>query len=808
VRTNKRIWLLAITLLLVVAPLAACGSGGGGTAQETEQGQSAWEDAPVTEALSADYKAVAENERFVLSLKESNLAIRLQDKKSGYVWSSVVDTPVEGENNESWNNFIQSGLAIEYFDKATTEPNRTDLLTEANKSVKVTSVGGGFQAQIRLLDLKLGFDLQVKLDGNQLVVSVPNASIREGGEAKLASVSAYPFLGATRKGDVPGYMFVPDGSGALIPLADNNNKYKLPYDAKIYGSNYGIDAIHRERVTNDPFQIHFPVFGIVHEAEKHAVFGVVENGQYNARIIAYPNGVNTQYNWITTKFLLRESYLQPTSRTMGGLIVSEKKRNTEDMQTRYFFLNGDEASYVGMAKTYRGYLERKGVLKREAAASGAASGAGETGVSSASEEAATDGSSEANDATKTDGAGAANTAAKTTAGTGGSSAANAEADGSSTGDIPLRLDVLGADTTNGLFSKQLVPMTTVSQLEAIAADAKRNGIGNLLVVYKGWNEGGLSGTSPYKVSFEGALGSSGDFKRLMQRMKDEGTQLYFYDDYTIAYDESTRFAARSDAMERLDKTVLALDTYKDVYDKMYYMSAAKAKAIHASNLAAYGGRGIGNVAVDSTGRILFSEWADGEVSPRKHTADTYASMMEQSTEKLNSLALYTPNDYMLKYAGQVLDVPLYSSQYIFTSESVPFAEMVLKGYKPYFAPYANFFANSAKERLRLIEYGAYPSYYVTHESSYKLKFTNSSDLYTSAYADWKDEIAGTYKMVNEALKKVEGATMDGREKLSEQVVKVTYSNGVQIVVNYGDADFAYGGTTVPGKGFKVIEVNS
>jgi hypothetical protein len=180
--------------------------------------------------------------------------------------------------------------------------------------------------------------------------------------------------------------------------------------------------------------------------------------------------------------------------------------------------------------------------------------------------------------------------------------------------------------------------------------------------------------------------------------------------------------------------------------------------------------------------------------------------MRRLSENTESVILYSPNDYMLEYADRVLNVPMHSSLYVYTSETVPFVQMVLKGYVDYFAPYANFFANSKEELLRMVEYGAYPSYYLTHESSYKLKFTNSDDIYTSAYKDWKEDIIATYQTMNGALKAVRDATIEDRIVPAPGVVKVVYSNGKAIVVNYTGADFDDNGTTVPAKGFKVIEV--
>jgi hypothetical protein len=710
--------------------------------------KAAFPDQPAAQnPLPSEYRKVAENDRLILKLKEDTLGIQIVEKQSGYMWSSEIEKP-DTDVNESWLNFIKSGLSIEYFEKEKDNSTRAELTSQANKSIQVKPIDNGFQATIRFNDLKIGMDLIVKLEDGQLVVEVPHKSILEGDQFKLASVFVYPFLGATKGGEIGGYMFIPDGSGALIKLADNQGKFKTPYESKIYGTNNGIDSIATDELynpSNPAFSAQFPVFGIVHGEKQHAMFGIVEKGQYNAKILSYPNGVFTPYNWTTAQFLIRESYLQPTSRSMGGIVVFEKTRNPEDMLIRYEFLENQDASYIGMAKSYRSYLIGKGDIQ---------------------------------EAPKTE----------------------------RNLDIPIHLDILGAETENGLFSKRLVPMTTVKQLESMLNQLHEEGVSRTSVVYKGWSDRGLSGTNPAPIGFEPALGSTSDFAKLNQQLKNQSGMLSYYTDFTTAYVDSKRFSARSDAARRIDKSLLTLPTYHEVYDTMYYMSAKYMEQVAKENLNGYKNKGIGSIAIDVTPYELFSEKAGGNNSSRSETAATYHKVMESLKTQVTSMAMYRPNDYMLRYADQLLDIPMDSSKYIFTSETVPFEQIVLKGYKDYFAKPVNFFANPQKNLLKMIETGSYPSYYLTNEPSFHLKHTNSSDVYASAFTDWKENIVKTYKLLNEALKPVQNATIEERTVLADGVIQVTYSNGKAIVVNYNDQSYEGKEGLVPALGYRLIEV--
>lgn len=117
------------------------------------------------------------------------------------------------------------------------------------------------------------------------------------------------------------------------------------------------------------------------------------------------------------------------------------------------------------------------------------------------------------------------------------------------------------------------------------------------------------------------------------------------------------------------------------------------------------------------------------------------------------LAFYRPNNYAWGYMDKYLDMPMYSSNYMFVTDTVPFLQIVLKGYSPYYATFSNFSHNPKEEVLRMIEFGAYPSFYLTKESAQLLLKTPSKGLYTSEFDIWKEEVIRQYKLVVDSLGK-------------------------------------------------------
>jgi hypothetical protein len=177
--------------------------------------------------------------------------------------------------------------------------------------------------------------------------------------------------------------------------------------------------------------------------------------------------------------------------------------------------------------------------------------------------------------------------------------------------------------------------------------------------------------------------------------------------------------------------------------------------------------------------------------------------MKEFLSKANQTSVSKPFAYLLG-ANRITDVALYSSQQKRFSDTVPFLAIVLSGYKDVFGRNANFFANTTNELLRLVDYHIYPSFYITNESSYYLLNTESEHIYTSRYLDWEEEIKRQYDFVNDALKHVVNEKIIKRVIIDAGFVKVSYSNGVIIYINYSGATKVDGIHQVDASSYKVV----
>ena len=169
-------------------------------------------------------------------------------------------------------------------------------------------------------------------------------------------------------------------------------------------------------------------------------------------------------------------------------------------------------------------------------------------------------------------------------------------------------------------------------------------------------------------------------------------------------------------------------------------------------------------------------------------------------------AFYLPNDYMFPYMYAYYDMPLTDSSYLYTTEVVPFLQIVLAGYVPMYGRALNFSPNLRADMLRHADFGVYPSFFLTHAPTSAILNTSSGWIFSSSYEQWGQEVEETYQWLNNLLSAVKGEQIVARETLSSGVVATTYSNGRQIVVNYNSAPFSDGSLIVDPENAIIREV--
>ncbi len=703
-----------LALALIVALLAlACAVPGAAT------------DA-LPEGVPASYALAAENASFALYVDPATLAFKLLDRRSGYLWHSGLDEIAEGDRlNRSWQAFARSGVSIEYLDARAV--NRRVSISNEQTTLAVTPIADGVSAQLTFDDygITLGITLQLEDDGVR--VEVPYSAIREDlPDVRLGRVYLYPFLGATRGGSIPGYMLVPDGSGSLIRFADSTRAHNMFY-GRYYGADLGMlgSAPWDSNVT-DPSTMTLPVFGIAHGEQQHAFLSVIERGAAYGELQVHPAGIITNFNFLYNAFVYNEPYFQATNRSGAGVTTVQRQSNAFDAVVHYRFLTGDQADYVGMARSLQRYLLDRGMLAR-----GDFSGP----------------------------------------------------------DIGIRLEFLGGDKEAVLLWHRFIPMTTIAQMRDILAALD---LPNPEVIYYGWQPGGANSMPPGALAVEGGLGSADELRGLAGEIAAAGGRLALYLDPQAALWGEPGYSPRTDLAMAI--TSVELTGYHRAYNNYFTLPALQQRFTPlAEDLAAPVSIGL---ALDGIGYTLYSDFRQQPPFTREQAIAAYQALLGAAPVRLG---FYQPNDYLLGLAQAYYDMPLGDNGYIYTSAPVPFLPIVLAGHMPAYGPALNFSSSRRDDMLRQVEYGVYPSYFLTHEPTANILNTLSYWIYTSSYAQWGEEARRTYAWMNALLSPVRGQEIIAHGELAPGVFATTYASGQQIIVNYTDAAFTTAGLTVPAK---------
>lgn len=687
-------------------------------------------------------KLIAENDNYKMYLTGSNLSVSIEDKRNGSLIETTVKEDREGINKQ-WIGFIKSGIVLNVID-GYNEAVQADLINN-NNLIEITEINNGFKADIAFPDFGFQFSINVNLFGDEMLVEIPDESIKETiSKYHIGAINVFPMMGHSYLGEKEGYMFIPDGNGALIYLDDKEGRLTGGYSQVVYGDDAGFKDQStqsllwgRYQTVNEAEYVLAPVFGMVHTSEEIGYLGIIEGGAERASIEAYSNGVKIPYNRIYPKFVLRRTFKQPTSNSSSGVVDDiEEDRIHYDIKVRYKFLRGNDANYVGLALSFRDYLIGELDFKKDES------------------------------------------------------------------DYNTRIDFIGTEREEWLFSTRNVTMTTIQNIRDIYADLKDEGITDILSIYKGWQKGGINKVPIEKYKADRNIGGTGDLTKLIIDVNESGSKLYLYHDLLrINPDE---FNTTFNVVKRIDKRLFEEPTYMQVYEDMLYLTPKRSNHYFEKLVNDYSKAGISYLALGGITNNIFTFSYSGNEYSRIYTKDAYESMLSKSDEKFGYL-LEQPFAYLWKYTDAFLDLPIGTSQYNFVDEEIPFLAISLKGIMPLYSEYMNFEANKEEFFLKLIEMGVYPSFLITWENSSKLIYTNSADIYSSEYSIYKDEIIRYTRALKEVNDAVKDAYIIGHEKLDSGMTIVTYDNGINIYVNYSNETQPIDGYTVEAMSYKVGE---
>ncbi|MGN0745913.1 MAG: DUF5696 domain-containing protein [Aristaeellaceae bacterium] len=756
-RRYKLLCLLA-ALLLMLLPAAVAEEGeGAAVAEPAVDAEAAGadetpaeEDNGLPEGVPETYRLVVEGSEYNLYLREDSMSVVVECRANGALMFSAVEDA--STISSSALGQAQSGVVMQYLaiGSSSISQETVDLISTGNTQVHTIdydyTVPNGFKATISYTNLGITFSVVVELEENDLKVSVPREEIRQEmyGSYSLSTLTLFPFMGASYLGGDTGYMLVPDGQGALIELKDNEKRYRsLYYDTPVYGSKIKDD---KNGAGNSPTTVStepdiMPVFGMAHTDKGIAFLGVIEQGDLGASIRAYPNGaVNLAYDRTSALFEYSYRFTQ-----MMGAAAGSGGMDARLPELRSFDIVQHFLFLSGEEANYTGMaVAYRNYLEEHGAF------------------------------------------------------ASARLD-----DFDVQLDVLGLEKENFVLGKQNVVMTTFEDAAVILADLKEKGAGSLSMVFRGWQEGGLSAALPTDdFNPAGALGGSKGLRTLLEGAASRKIDLYLEADF-LRMNADTHPVLSYSAFKKVDSQTWSRPTYGDVYETMYYLTPSKSLEIGQSVLEKLRQGGVKGVSLVSITSFLSDYYENNAVRDAVSMAECYSRLCHAASGSMNA-RLSAANAYLWPCATSLSDLPITGSDYIFTTCDVPFLAIALSGRIPCYAEYTNFQANTNRFFLRLVEQGIRPAFLLTMEDPIALKNTNSSNIYSSRYELYGDMIVSWSQELGALHEKLDGASIVGHEMLGD-MTHVTWSNGTEVFLNYGEDELTQDGVTVASMSYVVKE---
>lgn len=619
-------------------------------------------------------------------------------------------------------SFIAAGYTQEEYD--------TDMLL----------VAGASKAKQAIFNVTVDY----KLDGGDFIVEVPYQEMRYPADNPITYVTLLPMFNAAAT-DEEGFMFVPEGGGAIIRY--NNGKLSQnSYYANMYGWDWGSERTEVVHETKNSF----PVFGM--SRGDGSFICMVEGAEEYAGVMADISMRYNSYNWACVKYnVIHSDRYNVSAKTERLLYMFEKEMPDATIVQRYRFLDGND--YVSMAAAYGEYLREKHpelTLK----------GAAEEVPVSVELVGAID------KKVVKFGMPVDSVVAVTTF-----EDAQAIMDDLKENDV-RNLNIRFSGWMNGGVSQKVLSKVKVQRqlggmadMKKLIAYAKEE---NIPLYFDGvscfaYRSGLMEGFVPYR-----------DAARLTTR---EQIKLYPYSAVTFIpadYMDPYYLVQPGYAHEKAGNLLKKLD-----------------------ETDAYG------VAFRDIGSILSADYNPRKTVTREQVKEMNLETIAKAHENGQKVMVKEGFDFVLPYTDLITDMDLDGTNYSILDETVPFYQIAMHGMVDYTGAAINLAPDWLEEVLRCAEYGAGLNFTFMQEDGKVVQETNHAGLFGAEYGSWKEkalEIIHDYQNNMQGLNRLQ---IVNHKQIAHRVTVTEYENGTRVYVNYSNADYAEGEITVPARSYIV-----
>ena len=339
---------------------------------------------------------------------------------------------------------------------------------------------------------------------------------------------------------------------------------------------------------------------------------------------------------------------------------------------------------------------------------------------------------------------------------------------------------------------------TFDRVGDIIDEMGRQGLKGGEICLVGWNIGGHDGRFPQLFPADERLGGQEALNRLIKKAKDAGLSIVCHTSSTAAYEIADCW----------DEEYLVKNADGSLMLRPYCWGGGRPHKVcprrqferfDSSDLPRLAAMGFSGIHYIDVMTILPLVSCFDPRHPVNHagTAAWYRKTMALCRELIGGFA----SEGAFDFAADQLDYCMYTTFHALDGnwpklfdENIPFWQLVYHGiilYNPC-TDTLNYAVKPRKNRLKYLEYGGRPLIVYYANFAKNNHWMGREDFLCDTQEQLRESVENMKIMYRdyEALRDVRYAFMENHEKIGEQAYRTTYSNGVQIEVDYA-AEKAY-----------------
>lgn len=351
------------------------------------------------------------------------------------------------------------------------------------------------------------------------------------------------------------------------------------------------------------------------------------------------------------------------------------------------------------------------------------------------------------------------------------------------GKMPLCLNFfMGAKSQQKGLTSKYITMTNYGFIQDYIKSLESKGIPNFMLSISGWMQN-FGVKDPDLLVPAKQTGSKGGLKSLSDYFKSKN--------YSISLSLNSVMANRKDLSSSLielatvkNKNQLTIENYgRHVLNPGYIYN--KTTSDYLKKLEKLG---VNGVYYEDLAYNLYFDYNKIAKADRNDTSNIFKNLAVNSHKTLNTVVTENANAYMLSGTDWNKYLPSEDSKYLFTDENIPFYQMVVHGYMIYTGNGENYQYDHKVQTLKNIEYGYLPFYFLTENEPFEIRNEGYSGFFSTVAKNWFASILETYKKYEKDFNGTWNIEMTEHKRLNKYVSRTIYANGIRIYVNYSETE--------------------